>query len=206
MAVKSCRAHLHSNAWGVFPLPGSEDVKGKRIEKILHKGYDPVMLTVLPVPTSDDWGRKVYVRHVFGAQEGWTHVGMPHMCCMEVRVILEGSESILGFPYDEIPGSSAKEKRVWLASASADELHERNTRGFCITYDQTEAAVIPSGYMCVHVAHKTTFGLRWSISSDQQDSTRVKRLLRELLAAFRELSQPSTGHTGFLSFLDCDLS
>ena len=72
------------------------------------------MLTSQTLPKDEDWSSKVYVKQVFGAQEDWVHLGMLHMCAMEVRILFSGKEAVLGFPYDDISGPAPKKKRLGL--------------------------------------------------------------------------------------------
>ena len=200
-ALKLVRAHHASGSpWGVFPV--TDEPKMKRLDKVLNTGHDVLMMSHMILPKDLDWAPKVYVKHVFGACADWAHIGMSHMCCMEVRVLFSGREAVLGFPFDEISGASMRDKRAWIVNASADGLTNLAKNGFAVTHDQTEAIVIPTGFMLSYFAHELCLGMRWSITSDQQDTHRVRRLLRELMNSFRELAQPSAGHIGFRSFLE----
>jgi hypothetical protein len=126
---------------------------------------------------------------------------VPHMGCMEVRMLLYGSESCMGFLPEDIPGGDFREKRSWLYSADIFELKNlASTKGWQATHDQTTALVVPSGFIVVTIS-EASFGIRWSVSSDQQDCTRVQYMLRHVITAFKEIGSPSTGYNQFLTFL-----
>ena len=126
------------------------------------------------------------------------------MCLMEVRILFSGRETVFGFPYDAVPGSSAKEKQTWLAGASADDLATLARSGFCVTHDRTEAIIVPTGFMLIYFAHEATTGMRWSMTGDSADPSRVCHMLGQQIASFPELSDPSDTCPKFLAFMDAE--
>ena len=158
-ARKSLKLHLHSNPWGLFPF--LDESKVKKIDKILAKGYDGMLLSCLPLPNHLDWTQKVFAREAFGMSSNFLNIGINHSCLMECRLLLSGSETLFGFTYAEIPGASAKEKRSWLYSASAiDLLPVLQAGGFIATHDQTEVLVVPSGFIVVCMSTVGATGIR----------------------------------------------
>ena len=145
-----------------------------------------------------DWCDKIYVKQVFGAQANWVQVGMPHMRAMEVRILFSGKETVFGFPYDDISGSSAKE------NCGLRVLQPMTWECLGVTHDRTEANIVPPGFMLIYFALKATIGMRWSLTGDSADPGRVCRMLRQQIESFPELSQPSDPCPKFLAFMDAE--
>ena len=60
-----------------------------------------------------------------------------------------------------------------------------------LTHDRTEANIVPPGFMLIYFALKATIGMRWSLTGDSADPSRVCRMLRQQIQSFPELSHPS---------------
>ena len=69
--------------------------------------------------------------------------------------------------------------------------------GYLLEMVEGKTYVMPRGYARVFVTVGGMMGLRWSIASDEADTARVKTTVREMLASFSELKQPSHGHAQF---------
>ena len=194
--------HLKNNSWGVADV---DDVKKvKKTEKSLLKSFDPSVFSklALPSPSTHPWAAKVYGMQAFGSQAGFTHVGVPHMGCIEARLLVSGRELVLGVEVSRVPGASMREKRAFMHSAPLGVLKDLVTKyGFALLHDCTHLAVIPSGFLVLGCAFEKSFGVRWSVSADGPDTNRVKAILADLLENFPELKQPSTGYSSFLNYL-----
>ena len=135
-------------------------------------------------------------------QSQWANVNLSHMACMEARMLTQGKELIIGLPVSKIPGADLREKRACLMSVTftiLDALVEDG--GFALLHDCTQAAVRPSGFMFITYATELTFMLRWSMSSDQLDTNRVKAILPDMILGFAELRSPSMGYQSFCNYI-----
>ena len=128
------------------------------------------------------------------------------MAGMEMRVLFGGPESTVGYAYDEVAGTTVKEKRAWiLAAAPADIMkHVKDGTGFCLTHDQTTAALLPSGFIYTVMSSTGCTGLRWSVSADQSDNRRVRRMCEVLQTSYKEMAAPSTGYPQWVRFLEAE--
>ena len=168
-ALKSVNRDSVNNEMVLFPI--NDEDSAKTLEETLCKVCEPSMLTSQTLPKDGDWHSNVYMKQAFGAHGNWVHVGMPHMCLMEVRILFSGRETVFGFPYDAVPGSSAKEKQTWLAGASADDLGTLARSGFCVTHDRTEAIMVPPGFMLIYFAPEATTGVRFFFFDIRPDAS-----------------------------------
>ena len=135
-------------------------------------------------------------------QSHWANVNLSHMACMEARLITQGKELIVGLPVHRIPGGDLREKRACLMTVTyptLDALVEAG--GFALLRDCTQAAVLPSGFMFITYATEQTFMIRWSMSSDQLDTSRVATILLDMIACFAELKSPSMGYQSFSNYI-----
>ena len=104
---------------------------------------------------------------------------------------------------ETIPGD-LRAKRATLQGASADQMAAwiAAGQGFAVKLVPGKLLLIPSGFIIGMCASKDYEGLRWAVSSDEQDSDRVKRSLTVLLEAFPELQHPSKGKLQLRNYLD----
>lgn len=195
---KSLQKHLEHNTHGVFSI--IDPSKQKMVTKVLTKSLESLLLSTYPLPGSE-WSAKVFVRQLYAAKEGFVNIGLPHMALMEMRILFSGSETLYGFAYDDVPGASLKDKRMWLMTQSAQKLHEKLSWAAC--HDSTKALVVPTGHLIV-ACYGECRGMRFSISSDDADKSRVRRMLNLLFESHRELASASSGYAPFCQFLDED--
>ena len=195
---KELTEHIKSNHWGVWQL--KEEPKAKKINKMLDAGFDPNVRAKVLLPAVE-WARMVFDTVMFMTGVVHVHVGLGHFCCMEARLLFEGSEIVLGIPQEKIPGSNIKEKRKHLFSATIDTLSALLAQGgFMHMHDSSKLLVLPTGFLFVFVSTGAC-GLRWALSSDDADTERVKAQLSALMLAFPEMKNPSTGHAQLLDWL-----
>jgi hypothetical protein len=199
-SLKDLSLHLRTNKSGNTIIADPPTLK--RVVKELKKGFDASLFATLTLP-SQDWSAGVYNPQYFGSATHFCHVGFLHMCCMEVRMLLTGEETIIGLPYERCPGNNLKEKRSGLFTTPMDSLRAliQSGGGFAIKHDTTKVAVLPTGYVYIITSTGAT-GLRWSCSSDESDTNRVKLCLTDLLKSFPETGNSSTGYTQWLQWLN----
>jgi hypothetical protein len=198
-AMRDLASHLKSNKTGVLPMT---DVPAKRkLLKELRKSFDVSLFSQLVLP-QQEWTPLVYDPQYFASTVGWVHVGYTHMCCCECRAMLKGDEVIMGFSPESIPGLTIKDKRKNIYAMTIDDVKRAlNRGGFLFAHDSTKIAVLPSGYIYVTCSSDSR-GLRWSFSSDEADTQRVKMDLTLLLQCFPEIGNSSTGYSQLLAWLN----
>ena len=119
-------------------------------------------------------------------------------------MLLSGSEAIVGFPMDQVPGESFKDKKHWLLNQKKETLIAVAKKGFAVKHDSCRPVVIPSGFLLAYCSEDGATGMRWSVSSDNADNARVLGSLKMLLASHPELSGTAYGYTQFKSCLEAD--
>ena len=120
----------------------------------------------------------------------------------ECRVCLSGQETIFGVPLADCIGDTLADKRMWFYYASAAELNSIvKEKGWCVTHDESQAVVIPSGTVTVITSSTGCRGIRWSITSDDGDLKRAQFMLERMLEVFAELRTPTLGMTSFLEYM-----
>ena len=199
-AQKDLFTHLKTVPAGVQPI--LDDPTRRKVKKKLMKGFDSSLFSQLTLPQVD-WASKVYTPEFYGLSGKGLLVNMPPFCAMECRLLLAGDEIIMGLPVDAIPHVDFKDKRKFMFVATIDELSSliKDRGGFIMHHDSTKLAVIPSGFLTA-IYSKNAFGLRWSVSSDENDTNRMKDCLTHLIKAFPEMGNASTGHSQWLQWLN----
>ena len=76
--------------------------------------------------------------------------------------------------------------------------------GFVARHDQTGILVAPSGFLITVLSIVESTGLRWSISSDNSYTLRVRYMLKEMMSSYKELGVASLGMSGFLTYLETE--
>ena len=122
---------------------------------------------------------------------------------MEASLLFDGEALVFGQQFSQTPGDTSKDKRAVLCSADAGYIREAlaQSTSFLIKQVPDTLLLIPSGYMIVICAVSHCKAMRWSVSSDEEDSERVKLALRFQLASYEELRAPQHGYTQFLDHL-----
>lgn len=198
--------HLKSHNWGTVDL--SDVSKFRKVENLLTKAFDSQLFTKMPLPSADvhPWVSKVAVFQAFATCPNWYTVGSTHMATMECRLLTSGSETIMGFSYDNVPGHTFKEKRAYLLGAPSAMLKQLlSSGGFALQHDSTKLVLLPSGFLYYYVCTSGCNGIRWSVHADEHDQERVKHMLSALLDSHPELAMPSKGHKAFLTYLQSDM-
>jgi hypothetical protein len=121
---------------------------------------------------------------------------------MEARVHFSGEVIIMGIPIGA-GGLGIKELRSKIYASTVDDLKVLvEAGGFCFKLKEDECLLFPSGYLYVQVNVTASWGLRWSLSSDEQDCVRVRHGLQKVINEFPELCNPSTGYVQFAAHLN----
>ena len=148
---------------------------------------------------------KPYQHQFIGMSATGLQVGYAHFAAMELRVVLKGSETIIGIVPEKIPGANAKEKRKALFSSPFDTVQKLVADGgFAFEHGDDKAAVLPTGYFYAIASEGCTL-LRWSLSSDDNDTHRQAKCLKDLLDSFPELRKPNLGMQSCLEHLSATL-
>ena len=120
---------------------------------------------------------------------------------MEARMLLDGSMHVCGVKPDHVPGQNLSGKRQWILDASQEDITAIAKKGWCHELLPGNVLAIPSGFWVITTALNAGYGLRWSVSSDANDTNRVSSMLSGALASFPELSGDNLGWVQFLRFL-----
>ena len=100
---------------------------------------------------------------------------------MEAITCFRGGGRLPGIQTTKLPGLTFQDKRRFLFASTVDMLTELAAHaGFLIEIVQGKTYVIPSGFARAFVTQTGLMGLRWSMSSDEADSARVKSTLHFL--------------------------
>ena len=172
-SIKTLRGHLMQRLWGTVDTP----VTGKKVdkyEKILKKAFDGPLFGKFVLPSPGPFTAKVYPMQFFGYSARFHTAGVPHMALGEIRVLLEGTETVLGLPVAGCPGATMADKRHWLFKASEIELIAAvKQHGWMLHHDQTKALFVPYGMITSSFSEDGCIGVRWSVSSDDNDRGRL---------------------------------
>ena len=198
-ATKDLAEHLKMHRSGVLQI--TDEPTKKRFRKECFKCFDASLFATMTLP-QQDWASQVYSPYFFGFAPNHVTVSMSHMCAMEARMVLEGSEMVAGVPYEAVDGENLKEKRKALLTMPLDALRNliEQSGGFAFVHDSTKLAVLPTGMIMIYASSGCT-GIRWSLASDEADSRRVAHHLKNVLESFPEMANASTGYAQWQSWL-----
>ena len=119
-------------------------------------------------------------------------------------MLVSSGENLVGVRPDKVPGQDLREKRKHLYQMTVDDLKKLvDADGFYVEVDAGCAIMVPSGFLVI-TASVGSRGIRWSTSSDENDTTRVKHGVEKLLEAFPETRNASTGYAPWLKWLQAD--
>ncbi len=87
-----------------------------------------------------------------------------HHCCIEVKLIVQGSQDVAGVSYTEVPGVSFAEKRHALSKVAVDQLASfvQDHRSFVmrLTIEAELLVLTPSGFF-IWTSSDGIAELRW---------------------------------------------
>ena len=182
----------------------------KNMMKDLKAAFDSVLFSRVPLPPATaglaaggEWTEEVYSFEAFGQAPGFVGVGYPHFCAMGNRLILEGQETVIGIPIEKCAGDSLKDKRKQLFLLTVDDLQKlvKESGGFAVTYDNTKMLALPTGFVLIATSTVETHGFRWSVSGDEQCTSRTKSMLKEMVKSFPEMGNASVGYQQFFDWI-----
>ena len=127
-----------------------------------------------------------------GLRKIFCTVNFPAFGCMEGRLVLEGTETVMGIPLDAVPprGPDFFQKRAWLQACSKEDLLTLvRENGWCVAHNNSQCPIVPSGFICVYFCAEKTKLIRWGISSDGRDTERVQVALNMQIEAFTGIAQ-----------------
>jgi hypothetical protein len=200
---KDLRKHFDSNSDSVEAIRNLPTQR--KLKKMLEDGFDAASFHLsLPLPKDSEWWWKVYEPVWWGLSADASSISFTSFCCIEARLLLEGSIHMLGFPPEQLPGSSVKEKREMLSSTTIDDLAKlvKTTNGFYALVETNDLIVVPSAWLVITIGNggEGSMGVRWCMSADSADDLRVLGAVQGLLASFPELKNPSQGYIQFLKW------
>ena len=174
---------------------------GKKWLKLVKQSLDSNLFTSLVLP-DQPWAKNIYAYDVVCSKDKHVASSFTQFASCEARVYLEGSEFLIGVPYEKLPGLDLKEKRRWLGQASVDDLKHAVELGggFAKWCKSDDCILIPSGFVLVAASQGCTM-MRWAVGSDPQDSSRVRSMIGVLLQSYSELRAPQFPYSSFYDFL-----
>lgn len=169
------------------------------VDKIVEKdmGIDGSKLNSKVVYTASKFDT-VFERVVCKNLAGQNVISLTHFCCAEVRFLLEGSELLVAWRYDDVPGETLTQKLQALNSMNVERGMALAKRcGFVHNLvDAGSLLVVPAGMILASVTgSKGSTFLRWCLSMKadarhfQAETRAVHDALAALLAAYPSLSK-----------------
>ena len=110
---------------------------------------------------------RVFEFQFFKHCAGQCSISMTPFCIEEVRIVVSGSEHIIGVKVDSIPGSTLKEKTRVLYEKTVEELAAmaKRTGGFAMTLTSSSGLfVVPRSHLIINIkaeAGEGVCGVRW---------------------------------------------
>ena len=134
----------------------------------------------------------VYEPAFFMHAQGQEIISTTVFCCSEARFLLQGSDAVIGWRYDELEGESFQAKVATLNKLSAEGAIALATKiGFAASFTgQGQLLIIPAGHLVATVTHgEVTQGLRWALHTSVDAAAKkelavVASCLSGLLDAF----------------------
>ena len=163
--------------------------KTNKIGKLLKQSFDRDLFTKLVLP-DESWARAIYGFEIFATKPGFNQILSTNNGTINALLTISGEEILAGFPYGNCPGSSITEKRHALSQMDIEHWTAflADGKGWLLRTVATDEAVymIPSGHILVHVSGGARH-LRWGVSGDDADTSRVHVMVNQLLQDFPEL-------------------
>ena len=195
-AVKDLKKHVTTRDYRTSTLSQKDDGK---LYKLLRTHMDAAAFQRFVIPKESVMlDEKVCRLQWYAQRESSVICGMNTFAAMEGRLIMDGECHWIGIACDQVPGDSLRDKRaVILGMAEGDLKTLIETHGWSLSAAAGDIMIAPSGFVCCVVAETTVYGMRWTIAADDADALRCKTGLAEIMAAYPETKQPSTGLSMF---------
>jgi hypothetical protein len=148
--------------------------------------------------------KKVYQIQFLGTDDTYANIGFSSFGMLNAVLVLDGDVAFMGIPYDAVDGASFKEKRTQLSRFTVDnyKMVIAKKGGFFCRFtngssaDGSSIMVLPSGFFIITAGVNARF-LRWALYADASDHQRSKSALRNIITAFPEMLDPSTGYAEY---------
>ena len=191
---KSALKQLKSTGQNHLLAQITELPKLRKIQKDIKKSYDAQVLTA-PILPDEPWANRIYTPELYVSIDNCMNIFTTHHCVIEARMILTGSENIVGFPYGSVPGDNFAEKRQHVMKMTIDEMQSFivTSKGFAAKMNEDNDVIwlIPSGFIIIYASNGCS-SLRWGVSSDDADNTRVVHMLEQIMASLPETRAPQS--------------
>ena len=170
---------------------------------MLKKAFDSQALTKTLLP-AETWANKIFSPELYASEERETNIFTTNNGCCEARLYLKGEEDIIGLHYDDVPGSTFREKRSLFARMTIDNLkelvQEKNGLAYRGHFEDMRLLIIPSGRLVINASNGATY-MRWGVYCDDADLARVSAMLEAVLTSFPEFKNPAYPMHKFHEFL-----
>ena len=151
-----------------------------------------------------EWARKVFAFFLYGGSYGATEVAWAPYGMMQAQLVISGTMVIIGLKTDTLPGHTYEEKRNAVSRMTMQNIKDHIDQGgfFCRFEQGVEATtgntgiLIPTGFLIL-TASRDARVLRWSLTSDEADTARVRDTLRNCVQSFPEFRTPEAGYMQF---------
>ena len=180
-----------------------DPLAAKKVDKNLNVVLpDKALLQHYAVNLDTAWSHDFLRKRFFATNVPFFHVGYPAYGTSEVRVVISGSLVYAGVKTEAVPGSTLKEQRELLYTASRVELEELIKKdGWITEVEAGQGILVPTGCITMMLCPSVcTFGVTWHTFADQQDKLRAMRQLSQLLDEYSECRVPQTGYMQLLEF------
>ena len=199
-AVKDLKKHVTSRDYGTSTLSQKDDAE---LYKLLRTHMDAAAFQRFVIPKDNVMLEEKVCRLQWYAQrEGSAIIGMNTFAAMEGRLIMDGDCHWIGIATDHVPGESLRDKRAALVRMAAEEMQALiEAHGWSLSATTGDVMITPSGFLCCVVAESIVYGMRWTVAADDADALHCMTGLMEIMAAYPETKQPSTGLSIFQDHL-----
>ena len=141
------------------------------------------------------------------ASKGNEVLANPHFGLIDVRLTLEGSETIFGVTHEVLTGENPKEKHSTMCHMRAGEFLKLVEKSGIVFQSKPKVSVIlPPGFAIVilNMNDRDVHGLRWEVTGSQQIMKGTVAFLDELVATYPSLATES--HAALAKFLQTKMS
>ena len=185
-------------------------IEEKMLESLVVVAFGADLRSQRSLPKAG-WAGRIFAFSLYGSNAYTVEVNWPDFGMMQTHIVLSGDVAFLGLPSEQVPGGTFVEKRANVMRMTVDEVSAlAKAGGFYAKFvdgvgdDGTCGVVVPSGFLVVTASNNArTF--RWSLVADENDVSRVRHTLRNMLEAFPEFRNPDTCYPQFCQSLGMQL-
>ena len=114
----------------------------------------------------------------------------------------------MGIRIPAIPGESLREKKVYLATATKEQIakvaEEAKTDTLYAKVKAGQVLVIPSGFMYMRCSLDDNLYARWAVGGAEDDHERVAQVLEGMMIDFPEYAEAKMGYSQYMAVLRAD--